>query len=397
MSERPSYQYITTDKELKDYCKRIRSSSLVAFDTEFVAEDSYWPDLCLVQVAADDDIAIIDPTEGLDTKQFWDALCSGDHTTVAHAAREEFLFCWREVQKRPANLFDVQMAAGFVGHDYPASYGNLVSRLIGARVDKGETRTDWRRRPLSKRQIDYAVQDVVYLEEMAKSLMTKLEKSKRINWFKEEIDLYQQKLEEFDDGERWRRVSGIAGLKPRELAIVRAVWCWRENQAKRRDVPPRRILRDDLILELAKRGTAKANEIRSLRGMNHRQLQKHIEKIAEEIDSALNLPKNKLPRSGKPQSTPNLGILGQILSVALSAICRQANIAPALVGTAQDVRAWAAWKLELHVPESPPELSKGWRSDIVGKQLEDILSGKSALRVDDPLSEIPLSIVDQGI
>ena len=395
MSDRPSYQYIKTDDELRSFCQKIESSNLVAFDTEFVAEDSYWPDLCLIQVAADDEVAIIDPTDGMDTTLFWDALCTGQHMTVAHAAREEFLFCWREVQKRPVNLFDVQMAAGFVGHEYPASYGNLVSRLTGERIDKGETRTDWRRRPLSNRQIDYAVQDVVFLEEIATTLLERLQQLNRVDWFKEEMDLYQQNLQEFDEGERWRRVSGIAGLRPRELAVVRAVWTWREQQAKKRDVPPRRILRDDLILELAKRGTSNANEIRSLRGMNHRQVQKHIDKIATEIEKALELPKNKLPRSGKPQSTPNLGILGQILSVALSAICRQANIAPSLVGTAQDVRAWAAWKLELFKPETTPALSKGWRAEIVGKQLEDILNGKSALRVDDPLSDIPLSIVSQ--
>jgi ribonuclease D len=393
MTDRQPYLYIDNDSQLRQFCQRMKDFKLIAFDTEFVAEDSYWPHLCLIQVAADNEIVIIDPVNGLETGSFWESLCEGNHTTVAHAAREEFLFCWRHVQKRPANLVDVQLAAGFIGYEYPASYGNLVSKVTGIRVDKGETRTDWRRRPLSSRQIDYAIQDVVFLEQIAHTLLEELEKLNRIDWFREEMDLYQDHLALFDNSDRWRRVSGISGLRPRELAIVRSVWNWREEQAKLRNAPPRRILRDDLVLELAKRGSSKASEIRSLRGMNHRQLLKQIDNIAEAIEEALQLPKDQLPRSGKPQATPNLGILGQILTVALSAICRKSNIAPQLVGTAQDVREWAAHKLGIHQPQRPPALSFGWRAKIIGKQLEEILLGKSALRIDNPLADIPLSIV----
>ena len=248
------YDHITTDAQLEKLCCKLASSSFIGFDTEFVSEDTYFPELCLIQVAADEVLAVIDPQEIGDMTLFWDALSKGEHLTIAHAAREEFRFCRTAVQRRPANLFDVQLAAGLVGIEYPASYGKLLNKLLNVRLAKGETRTDWRRRPLSDKQIEYALQDVIYLKDIHTKIEAKLVELGRLEWLQEEMSVWQDQMEAAEQQERWRRVSGISGLPEKALVIVRELWRWREGIARSKNRPPRRILRDDLIVELARRG-----------------------------------------------------------------------------------------------------------------------------------------------
>ena len=158
------YQYITTDQQLQDLCNELRQAEVIAFDTEFVSEDSYLPELCLIQVAAGEQIALIDPLAIGDVTPFWKTLAEPGHKTIVHAGREELRFSLFAIEQAPHDLYDVQIAGGIVGLEYPASYGTLVHKLLGKNLAKGETRTDWRRRPLSTRQLDYAVQDVADLQ-----------------------------------------------------------------------------------------------------------------------------------------------------------------------------------------------------------------------------------------
>ena len=157
------FQHITDSESLAAFCQDNAVTKYVGFDTEFVSENCFRPLLCLIQVSTEKGYAIIDTLAIDDLTVFWDWLCDGDHITIVHAAREEFLFCFRAVGKRPSKLFDIQLAAGMIGCEYPAAYGNLVNRMIGVTVDKGETRTDWRKRPLTDNQMAYALEDVVHL------------------------------------------------------------------------------------------------------------------------------------------------------------------------------------------------------------------------------------------
>ena len=152
-----SFLHIKGSEQLQEFCERSYGSEIIGFDTEFVSENRYRPELCLIQVATDTEIAIIDTLTVEDLAPFWELLTTGDQVTVVHAAREEFLFCYRACRARPKKLFDIQLAGGFIGLDYPASYGNLVAQLLGISISKGETRTDWRRRPLSDSQIKYCL------------------------------------------------------------------------------------------------------------------------------------------------------------------------------------------------------------------------------------------------
>ncbi|MGC3968360.1 MAG: ribonuclease D [Pirellulales bacterium] len=248
-----SSDVITEQSELQAFCDRLRSSGRIAFDTEFVSEHTYRPQLCLVQCASDTEARCIDPLAGLDLEPLWQVLTDPAHEVIVHAARQEMLFALEASGRRLARLFDVQIAAGMVGMEFPAGYGNLISRLLNVVPQKGETRTDWRRRPLTDRQIEYGVADVQYLLPLYAKLTAQLEQLKRREWFAVEMEAFQCDIENSLTRERWRRVSGSSGMSSRCQAVLRELWTWRENEAERRDLPPRLILRDDLMVELAKR------------------------------------------------------------------------------------------------------------------------------------------------
>jgi ribonuclease D len=398
-----TYLSISTDAELRDYCRELAGADLIAFDTEFVSEDSYRPHLCLIQVAAAGRLAVIDTLTIDDLGPFWETLAAPGHETVVHAGREELRFALQATGRRPHRLFDVQIAAGLVGLEYPAAYRTLVTRLLGQNVPKGETRTDWRRRPLSQRQIDYALQDVVHLKDVRDELQTRLERLERRAWLDEEMQAWQDRIEQAESEERWQRVSGISGLSRRSLAIARELWRWREAEAESRNQPPRRVLRDDLLVELARRQTADRKRIQAVRGLERRHLQRSMPEIAERIERALQLPEDALPSRGRRQGRPPFVLLGQFLAAALSAICRSADLAPALVGTAEDVRELVAYHLgvdgtgkrrgERSREEHLPALGRGWRAEVVGNRINELLDGRIALRVDRPLADQPLGFV----
>lgn len=366
---------------------------MIAFDTEFVSEHSYRPELCLIQVAAGDRLAVIDPQTTGDITGFWKLLAAPGHDTIVHAGREELLFCVGAVGRPPERLFDVQIAAGLVGFDYPAGYGSLLSKLLGQRLEKGETRTDWRRRPLSQAQIEYALDDVRHLQQMAEKLRGRLKQLGRTAWMDTEMAVWKDDVEATRSGERWWKVSGTTGLSRRSLAVVRELWGWREREADSRNCPTRRVLRDDLIIELAKRRSADVKQIRALRGMERGDLQRLLPQLAAAVARALALTDDECPRPVQRESPAQLAILGQFLASALGSICRSAELAPSIVGTASDVRDLVAYRLGLadgNGRGEPPLLGRGWRAEVVGRLIDDLLAGKLAIRIHDPRSNEPL-------
>ncbi len=390
MAARTPYLEIHTQKHLAEFCARSAGSKFIGFDTEFVSENRYRPQLCLLQVATDSEFAIIDTLAIDDISAFWNLLVTGEHVTIAHAAREEFLFCYRACGKRPKKLFDVQLAAGMIGLEYPAAYANLVSKILGKTIDKGETRTDWVRRPLSQRQIDYALQDVVHLKPLYEAILASLEKLNRTAWLEEEMVAWQTSLELSCDEPQWQRVAGISGLKSRALAIVRELWTVRDQEAEKKNRSPKRVLADDLIVELARRGTSDPNRLKAIRGFDNRVAASMVARISSAIAKANELPESELPQRLPRSKTINLGLLGQFLTTALKIVCMHENISSAIVGTSQDVRDLAAWRMGLASSDSVPSLAKGWRAEIIGQLIEKMLDGSVAIRVDNPKSSQPL-------
>lgn len=393
-----SHETILSADGLADFCDRLAGSTRIGFDTEFVSEDTFRPELCLIQVIAEggaggDMLAVIDPQPIADMNPFWELLADGDHVTIAHAAREEINFCMAAIDRPPANLFDTQLSAAFCSPEYPAAYSSVVQRMLNKRPNKGEQRTDWRRRPLSTAQIDYALEDVRYLFPLHDKITKKVEKLGRLEWMQTETEGFVEEVITARSRQRWRKVSGSGGLPIRSLAIVRELWLWRQAEAERRDLPPKRIFRDDLLVELAKKKTADQEKIRAVRGMLHGQLKKAIPDIAEAVARGLEASTDDLVGSRRKPPPPQLNLLGQFLAPAINSLCNRSEIATALACTATDIRAQISHHLGWsHESEDPPRLSHGWRAELIGNLIDDLLEGKKSIRIGDPQNPEPLEI-----
>jgi ribonuclease D len=387
------FQVVATDSQFRELVDRLAAQPFIAFDTEFVSEHTYRSQLCLLQVAAPGVLAVIDTLAVPEIEPFWRLLAEPGRTTIVHAGREEMGFILHAIQARPAELFDVQVAAGLVDHDYPAGYSSVVRKFLSEQASKAETRTDWRKRPLSEAQLAYAVDDVRHLERLWNKLERKLESLGRSAWMAAEMATWQDDVEESFSRKRWRRVAGLNGLSRRELAIARELWHWRDVVAEERNMPPKRVLRDDLLVELCKQKSADEHRISSIRGMQRSDLRHIIRGLVAAIERGLDCPEGDLPGGERHHAPPSqLAMLGQFMATAVAGVCRQMNLAPALVGTAGDMRDLLAWKLGYGDPDRTPLLAAGWRAEVVGALVDDLLAGRASLRIGDIRSHDPLIV-----
>ena len=354
---------ITTPQALEALCRSLAEAPLIGIDTEFVSEDTFRPELCLIQVSTADELATIDPLALADLTPFWQTMVEGEHVTILHAGREELNFFLRGAGAVPKHLFDVQIAAGFCSNEYPSSYSSVVGKFVGHQPAKGEQRTDWRRRPLSKAQIEYALEDVRYLLPLYQRLTELLEQAGRSEWLADEMQAWQTEVVAANGRKDWRRVSGIGKLSPRCLAIVRELWTWRHEEAESRNQPPKRILRDDLLVEIAKRKVDSADRIMSIRGIERTPARRKAQELADCVTRGLEGPTERLNGGDRKMELPSqLNLLGQFLAPALGTICRRAEIATSMVGTASDVRELIAYRIGLGNGDHPlPALAVGWR------------------------------------
>lgn len=390
------YNRITTTEGLASLCREIGEVDRVGFDTEFVSEDTFRPELCLVQVVTEQGMSVVDPQLVDDMTPFWRALADGEHVTIAHAAREELNFSMTAIDRVPMKLFDTQIACAFCTNEYPAAYASVVTRILGKRAEKGEQRTDWRRRPLTDAQIKYALEDVRYLFELHDKITADIADLGRTSWHEEETASFVEEVIAARSRQRWRRVSGIGSLGPRNLAIVRELWLWRQQEAERRDAPPKRVLRDDLLVELAKRKTSSPEKIRAVRGMNYRSVKDSINDIAACVERGLDAPLDDLKPSRSKSMPSQLNLLGQILVPAIASVCRRAKLATSMACTATNVRDMIAHQLGFGRTKDGelPVLAQGWRAELIGSLIDDLLSGRKSIHIDDPHSEHPLELVE---
>jgi ribonuclease D len=247
---------------------------------------------------------------------------------------------------------------------------------------------------LSKRQVEYAVNDVRFLQPLRDTIHARLDEMGRIGWLADEMDSWRKEILHSQSQERWRRVSGNSGLDARTLAIVRELFHWRDAEARRRNQPARRVLRDDLIVEIARRGSADVKHIQAVRGMERGDLQRRMGELAAAVQRALDLPDAECPERPSRERVPELSVLGQFLFAALGSISREARLAPNLVGTPSDIREWMAYR-STKSRDNPPQLARGWRAEFVGRLFDDLLDGKLSIRVEDPSSDHPLAFEPQ--
>jgi ribonuclease D len=382
---------ITAERDLAALCDRLAVAPLVGLDTEFVSEDTFHPELCLVQLITPEEAAVVDP-QRVDVRPLWHAVSQAAGIVVWHAGREELNFLLRSVGKMPDRIFDVQIAAGLTSNEYPAAYSSVVGKFLGQQPMKGEQRTDWRRRPLSEAQISYALEDVRYLLPLYDRLTALLATRGRRTWFDEEMATWRDEVSSAQDRKDWRRVSGIGSLNWRSLAIVRELWHWRQEEARRLNQPPKRLLRDDLLVEIAKRKIDNPDQILSIRGMQRNDLKRKVGELVACVRRGMDAPHEPSQRFSQREAPSQLNLLGQFLTPALTSICRRAEVAASMVGTATDVRDLIAHRYGFDGgADETPALLQGWRAELVGNLLDDLLSGKKSIRIADPESEDPLA------
>lgn len=393
----PPADLIGSQSRFDDLCEEIAEAGIVAFDTEFVSESYYRPKLCLVQLATPNGAYLVDPLAVPDLSAWW-ALMADDQTTiVVHGGREEIRFCQRYAQAMPRRLIDVQVAEGLLSRGYPLAYKNIVSKVMGKAVGSHETRSDWERRPLAPKQLEYAVEDVEFLLEIWKRQERALQKLGRIDWAFAEFDRLIQTVQQEQDREGWRRLSGFQRFSPKEQIVARALYEWRDRTAELHDRPARVLFRDDMLLELIKRQPKSVHEMNLTRGMQRRDYQLFADEIIEAIRVAQAVPADQWPQNTTGRSGPPIDdVLSKLLSLALSNRCADMNLSMSLVGTMSDIDELIRWHVLDAQKGQLPKLMDGWRADVCGDLLTDLLDGKVSLRVSNPRSDAPLRFDRRG-
>lgn len=384
---------ITSEHQLAELVSHIRDLGRFAFDTEFVSEETFEPVLCLIQVATTERLAVIDPLAVRDIGPFWDVVLDPEIEVVMHAAGEDLRICQMKTGLVPKRLFDVQIAAGLVGYSYPLSLVNLVYQILRVSVSGSETRTDWRRRPLTPAQLRYSLDDVRYLLEIQDTLKRQLVERGREHWAGEEFADFLGSIESRAEEERWRRLPGLHHLNRRSLEMARRLSDWREDMARRANRPLRQTLRDDLLVAIAKRQPMNRRDLEALRDFNRPALISRGGEILQVLDEARTVPEEDLPEpTSRPDEGPGLSTVASLLSSAHAFCCAQNGLSAGLVANVSDVKQLIRWHLDGCPVAHIPALMQGWRREVCGKVLLDVLEGRRSVRVVDPGSEVPIAL-----
>jgi ribonuclease D len=393
MPSPPSDQtYITSDGTLDALCDRLADSAVIAIDTEFVGEEHFIPRLELIQVAAEGVAAVIDFPAVQDSKpivRFWDILCDGRIEKVLHAGRQDLELFSHHAGRLPKPFFDTQIAAAMVGYGAQTAYANLVQRVQGVKLDKAHTFTNWSQRPLSHDQLLYALDDVTFLLPVYRHLRQKLTVMGRLQWVDEEFSRLEVSLgaQARDPQERYQRIRGWDSLKPRAAGVLRALAAWREGEARRRNVPRGRVLRDEVLVQLARQTPHTLDQLRAMRGMYSSEVERNGQALITTMQQALARPEAEWPdvprdRKPDPEST---GVL-ELLQAVLKSRASLENIAPTLIATTGDLQTL----LERASPEEEVDipLLRGWRRQLVGETLLGVLAGRLKVWIDPDLGKL---------
>ena len=371
---------ISDSTEAAAFCDRLRQAEIVTVDTEFMRERTFWPILCLIQLAGPDEAAAIDPrAEGMDLSPLFELMRDTSVLKVFHAARQDLEIFYHLMGEVPHPIFDTQVAGMVCGFGEQVSYEQLARRLANAQIYKASRFTDWCRRPLTEQQIDYAMADVTHLRTVHQKLSLQLEKNKRTAWLSEEMNvLTSPSTYAIDAREMWQRIK-IRGAKPRQLAVLREITAWREETAQKRDVPRNRVMKDEVLVQLATQQPSNNEELSRVRMLPGGLANSADGKsILDAIAYGVAVPKDQAPTklaNGRPDQDPP-GALVDLLKTLLKAKCDAAGVAYKLVANMADVERLAAGD----DPESP--LMKGWRYEIFGADAMKLKRGELALTAD---------------
>lgn len=367
---------ITETAELADACERLARCDVVTVDTEFMRENTFWPKLCLVQLAGDDEAVLVDAlAPDLDLAPLYALMDDPDTLKVFHAARQDVEIFVHRHGKVPQPLFDTQIAAMVCGFGDSVGYDTLVAKLTGQRIDKLSRFTDWANRPLSDKQLTYAAADVTHLRGVYAKLAERLARTGRAGWLDEEMAvLTDPATYRTDPREAWRRIKTQSD-KPRFLAVLREVAAWRETEAQRRDLPRNRLLRDEAVIEIAASAPRTAQDLARIRGLSKGQAESRMgEALLKAVADGLAVPPEQAPRSTRREKAPKgVAPLVELFKVLLKACSEDHDVAAKLIANTADLEAIA-----MDDQADVPALH-GWRREVFGTAALDLKHGRIAL------------------
>lgn len=370
---------IADTAELHAACERLKHHSFVTVDTEFLRETTFWPKLCVVQVASADEAIVVDAlAPGLSLEPLFELFRNEGVLKVFHAARQDIEIVWHEAGFVPSPMFDTQVAAMVLGYGDAIAYDQLVNRLTGAQIDKSSRFTDWARRPLSEAQLSYAVSDVTHLRDVYEKLNSQLERRGRAHWMQGEMailtspETYRQRPED-----AWKRLGGRI-RKPRDLAILIEVAAWREREAQSRDVPRSRVLKDDAIYEVVSQAPETPEKLAQLRMIPKGwERSRSGQELIEAVKAGIARDPTTLPAIGQPRALSNgASATAELLKVLLKMVAEKQAVAAKVIATSEDLDAIAE-------NDNADVLAlQGWRRELFGEKALALKHGKLALAIE---------------
>jgi ribonuclease D len=371
---------ISDSESLETLCERLARSDFVAVDTEFMRENTYWPELCLIQVANSDEAAAIDPmADGIDLTPLLSLLVNNEHVLkIFHAGGQDIEIIFNLTGGTPHPLFDTQVAAMALGLGEQVGYSNLVESLLGHGIDKGARFTDWARRPLDKRQIDYAIGDVTHLAALFPKMLERLKRTGRGGWLDQEMERLADKANYINDPAlAWKRVK-IQTRRADALGRLKALAAWREIEARGKNLPRGRIMKDETLADVAMHPPASQETLAQVRGLSPAWRGNDIgARMMEALAAADPLPASELPP--REERGPGLGkegaLVADLLKLLLKIRAREANVAPRLVAKAEELEMLAAGRRE------GLAILEGWRFEEFGRDALDLVEGRLAFAI----------------
>jgi len=373
-------KYIKDLQALEDFCKEIKQDRFITFDTEFIREKTYKPELCLIQIAGEKSSALIDVLEFFDLKPLIDILIDKKIMKVCHSGQQDLEIFYENYQIIPAPLADTQIMAMCNGYGENVAYHVLVSAICKTKLNKEMQLTNWKKRPLSEQQKKYAIADVTYLRDIYEVLLEKLKEKGRESWIEEEVSkLIDEDKYRFNIEDGWRKIK-IKRHNPKQLSVVRALTFWREVEAYQQNKNRARILSDEAIYEISITQPQDKSQLFDLRKSNIRQVQKYTDQILNLVKQALKSPVSEMPKVPKKQiiTEANQSLI-DLLKLLLKLISGQYGVASKLIANAKEIENFVLFQNKDHATE----FMKGWRYDIYGKLAQKIIEGELFLGYSD--------------
>lgn len=380
---------ITTQSELKNFCSQVEDGAYITVDTEFIRDKTYFPKLCLVQIAGGKHAAAIDPlAEGIDLKPVFKLLQKPGLVKVFHACRQDIEIFYLLSGAIPVNIFDTQIAASVCGYGESVSYETLVNKIVGQDLDKSSRFTDWSARPLSEKQLNYALSDVTHLQVIYEHIKTQIEEAGRVSWIAEEhAHLTDPALYQIEPNNAWMRLK-YGTMRPKHLAVLRELAQWREIAARKSDVPRGRILKDETLVELASSIPRKAADLTRMRSMDKNLSKGKTEEIFACVERALALSQSEWPQVSKSRKPPeNITSLVAMLQLLLKVKADVHGIAASMIASKDDLEAIALGKNETNVLQ-------GWRYDVFGREAQLLIAGKLKLSLNPKTKQVVFEEVE---